>query len=192
MRLLVERFEETPVDFAFEADSAWWRSSVPASPGLPAALDEPLHFALRGYCIGDDLLVEGSLEGRVPLECSRCLARYRHDLREAFRLLLEPAGSRLPADPEAAEALERDGLCLGEDIETGWYRGLEIDLGPFLREVVMTALPVKSLCREDCAGLCPRCGGDRNQVACDCPEFQKPSPFAVLETLRDGLRKGES
>jgi uncharacterized protein len=88
--------------------------------------------------------------------------------------------------------LARDGLCLGEDVETGWYRGLEIKLGPFFHEVVMTALPVKPLCREDCAGLCPRCGGDRNQVACDCPEFEKPSPFAVLETLRDGLLRGEN
>ena len=191
MRMLVERFEETAADFAFEADSAWWCSFVPMSPTLPAELDEPLRFVLVGYRMGDDLLIDGRLEGGVALECSRCLARYRHRLHEAFRLLLEPAGSRLPADPEAARVLERDGLCLGEDVETGWYRGTEIDLGPFFQEVVMTALPVKPLCREDCKGLCPRCGGDRNQVICDCPDFQKPSPFAVLETLRDGLLKGE-
>ncbi len=191
MRMLVERFEETAADFAFEADSAWWRNFVAASPNLPSELDEPLQIALRGYRMGADLLVDGRLEGDVLLECSRCLARYRHRLHEAFRLLLEPAESRLPADPEAARALERDGLCLGEDVETGWYRGPEIDLGPFFQEVAMTALPVKPLCREACKGLCPRCGEDRNQVACDCPEFQKPSPFAVLETLRDGLRKGE-
>lgn len=192
MRMLVERFEETPTDTRFEADSAWWRSVAAPSPRPVPDLDEPLRIELRGYCMADDLLVEGSLHGGVPVECSRCLARYRHELREAFRLLLEPAGSRVPTDPEAAEALERDGICLGEDDETGWYRGLEIDLGPFFQEVVITALPVKPLCREDCAGLCPRCGEDRNQVACDCPEFQKPSPFAVLETLRDGLLKGDS
>jgi len=191
MRILVDRLEESPTEFAFEADTAWWRSCVPPAPDLPERLEEPLHIRLRGHRMGDDLLVEGCLVGDLELECSRCLARYRHPLREAFRLVLEPAGSRLPADPEGAQALERDGMCLGEDVETGWYRGTEIDLGPFFREVVVTALPVKPLCRDDCAGLCPRCGGDRNQVACGCPEFRKPSPFAVLETLREGLRKGE-
>ena len=191
MRILVERFEETPTELSFEADTAWWRSNVGASPDLPASLDEPLRIGLRGHRMGDDLLLEGRLDGELALECSRCLARYRQPLREAFRVVLEPAGNRVPADPEGAEALERDGMCLGEDIETGWYRGTEIDLGPFFREVVVTALPVQPLCREDCAGLCPRCGEDRNQVACDCPEFRNPSPFAVLETLRDGLRRGE-
>lgn len=191
MRILVERFAETPADFGFEADTAWWRAHVPAAKDLPSELDAPLRVAFRGHRMGDDLLIEGSLDGAVPLECSRCLARYRHRLQEPFRLLLEPAGSRTPADPEGAGALERNGMCLGEDIETGWYRGLEIDLAAFLQEVVMTALPVKPLCREECAGLCPRCGGDRNQVACDCPEIEKHSPFAVLEALRTGRREGE-
>ena len=191
MRLPVDRFEETPTELAFELGADWWRACVPEAPDLPAGLDAPLQLGLRGHRMGDDLLVEGRLSGELDVECSRCLARYRHPLHEPFRLLLEPAGTRIPADPEGAQALERDGMCLGEDIETGWYRGTEIDFGPFFREVVVTALPVKPLCREDCAGLCPRCGGDRNQVACDCPEFRKPSPFAVLETLRDGLRRGD-
>jgi uncharacterized protein len=192
MKMLVESFEETPTDTVFEADAAWWRRLFGPSKQPVPELEEPLRVHVRGYRIGEDLLVEGRVEGSLPVECSRCLARYRHPLHEAFRLLLEPAGSRLPADPEGAAALERDGLCLGEDDETGWYRGLEIDLGPFIQEVVITSFPVKPLCRDDCAGLCPRCGGDRNQVACDCPEILKPSPFAVLEALRDGLRKGDN
>ena len=59
MRMLVERFEETAADFAFEADSAWWRNFVAASPNLPLELDEPLQIALRGYRMGADLLVDG-------------------------------------------------------------------------------------------------------------------------------------
>ena len=142
--------------------------------------------------MGEDLYLEGSVEGRLELECGRCLARYGHRLREPFRLVLEPAGSRRPADPEGAEALERDGVCLGEEIEVGWYRGTEIDLGAVLFEVVALALPVKPLCRDECAGLCSRCGVDLNLGPCGCPEIETGSPFAVLKALREGDTGGES
>ncbi len=191
MRILVERLEETPAELSFEADTAWWEAHVPASPDLPSSLDAPLAIRVRGYRMADDLLLEGRLEGGLSLECSRCLARYRHALAEGFRLVLEPAGGRVPADPEGAQALERDGMCLGEDVETGWYQGAEIDLATFFEEIIVTALPVKPLCREDCRGLCSQCGADRNSEDCGCAEIQKPSPFAVLEKLRDGMRKGE-
>jgi uncharacterized protein len=53
------------------------------------------------------------------------------------------------------------------------------------REWISLALPVKPLCREDCAGLCPRCGADRNETACGCTETVRSSPFAALAALRD-------
>ena len=106
-------------------------------------------------------------------------------------MILEPAGARSPADPEAAEALRRDGVCLGDEIEAGWFRGDEIDLGSFFREVISLALPVKPLCNEECAGLCPQCGIELGKQKCDCQEMKSNSPFAVLATLRDGSRSGE-
>ena len=188
MKLPLERLGDSPSPFSFEAGPAWWRSQLPDAGELAAAL----RFRLQAHRMGEDLYLEGSVEGELELECSRCLARYRHRLSEPFRLVLEPAGSRLPADPEGSEALLRDGLCLGEEVETGWYQGSELDLGAFFREVVALALPVKPLCGEDCAGLCPRCGVDRNRDACDCGDIEKVSPFAVLRTLREGGSEGES
>ena len=192
MRILLDRLADTPTDLSFEADGAWWRAYMSPGPELPAELEQPLRIALRAHTMGEDLYLEGTLVGELPLECGRCLARYRHALHEPFRVVLEPSGTRVPADPEGARALVRDGMCLGEDVETGWYRGSEIELAPFFHEVVATTLPVQPLCREDCAGLCPRCGGDRNLAACDCSEFEKPSPFAVLEKLRAGRTEGEA
>lgn len=192
MKLPLDRLTESPSPFAFEGDTAWWRVSLAAEPGrLPPELPEPLRFSLEAYWMGEDLYLGGSLEGGLPLECSRCVARYRHRLSESFRLVLEPAGSRLPADPEAARALARNGICLGEDIDTGWFQGTDLDLAAFFREVVALALPVKPLCSESCAGLCPRCGVDRNRESCECREFENESPFAVLRTLRGGRSEGE-
>jgi len=191
MKIFVDRLSPTPQEFEFEADSAWWRQAISPGRDLPQDLPEPLRFQVEAYTAADHLVVQGKVRGAVSLECSRCLARYRQGLRESFRVVLEPAGLRKPADPEGAEALKRDGFCLSEDVGSGWYRGDEIDMGPFFQEVVSLALPVKPLCREECKGLCGRCGADLNQGPCGCPEIENESPFAVLQQLRDGFTRGE-
>jgi len=191
MKILVERLTTTPTEFGWEGDSAWWRAAIPDQPGLPREVLEPFALLVSAHRMREDVYLEGTAEGVLELECSRCLARYRHVLREPFRVILEPAGARSPADPEAAEALARDGVCLGDEIEAGWFRGDEIHLGAFFREVISLALPVKPLCAEDCAGLCPHCGIELGEKTCDCRETKSDSPFAVLAVLRDGSTGGD-
>jgi len=186
MKLEIEGLSSEPRAFAYQADAGWWSARMPAQPGVPRDLPEPIRMAGQAYRggAGEELVLEGSVDGAFLLECARCLARYRHPLHEPFRLVLEPAGSRTPAEPEAAEALSRDGVCLSDELEMGWYRGSEIQLDAVCLEVVSLALPVKPLCREDCAGLCPRCGADRNEAPCTCEDVSPSSPFAALAALR--------
>lgn len=191
MKLEVERLTSEPRPFSYEEGTPWWRARMPEQPGIPRELAEPI--VVRGEAYrggGDDVVLGGTIEGALELECARCLARYRHRLHEPFRLVLEPAGSRTPAEPEAALALSRDGLCLSDELEMGWYRGSEIQLDAVCLELISLALPVKPLCREDCAGLCPRCGADRNEATCSCDEVAPHSPFAVLAALRGGRAEG--
>ena len=189
MKFFVERLTAAPTEFRLEADPSWWRDATRRSDDVESLAPEPIELRLRAHRMGEDVYLEGVAEGGVLLECSRCLARYRHVLREPFRLILEPAGDRLPADPEAAEALARDGVCLGDEIEAGWFRGDQIDLGAFFREVVSLALPVKPLCNEDCAGLCPSCGAELGGKLCGCGEVKVDSPFAVLTALKRADRR---
>ena len=191
MKILVERLTATPTEFSWEGSSAWWRAAMPEQPGLPSELREPFALRCAAHRMGEDIYLEGVAEGVLDLECSRCLERYRHVLREPFRLILEPAGERSPADPEAAGALASDGVCLGDEIEAGWFRGDEIHLGAFFREVISLALPVKPLCDEDCAGLCPYCGIELGVETCDCRAAKSDSPFAVLAALRDRPTGGD-
>lgn len=190
MKILVDRLSATPTSFRFEAGAGWWQQHMPSGRDLPAAPSQPLRVEGQGHTLGEDLYLEGTIEGEFEVECSRCLKRYRHALREPFRLVLEPAGTREPTDPEAAAALGRNGLCLGDEFETGWYRGGEIHLDAVCLEVISLALPVKPLCQEDCAGLCAQCGADLNQRDCGCEQVRPPSPFDVLASLRDGKPEG--
>ena len=184
MELLVDRITAEPERHTFETREAWRTAHLPGpdSPGEPAV--EALAVSLEAYRMGVDLHLDGVVEGETALTCGRCLARYRAPVRERFRLVLEPAGERVPADPEGAESLASDGLYLSEELEAGWFRGSEIHLDRFVAELVTLGLPVQPVCREECRGLCPRCGVDRNVESCDCAEERPRSPFAVLEKLR--------
>ncbi len=58
-----------------------------------------------------------------------------------------------------------------------------IDLGPLVRDAVVLELPMAPLCRDDCAGLCPQCGANRNEGDCGCVAPRDPR-WANLDVLR--------
>jgi uncharacterized protein len=190
MKLAVDRLSDSPTGFELEADPEWWSETCALVPELEGAAREAFTLAGSAHRMGADVFLEGVASGAVELTCSRCSRRYRHALRESFRVVLEPAAERVPADPEGAAALARDGICLSDELEAGWFRGSVIDLGPYFRELLALALPVQPLCREDCRGLCPRCGADRNVESCGCSEAKASSPFAVLGRLKIPSREG--
>jgi uncharacterized protein len=192
MKLPVDRLTATPTPYAFEADGEWWAERAGAVAELHHEVVESFRFEFKAHMMGSDLFLDGKLQGLIELECSRCLARYRQVIREVFQLVLEPAGDRQPLDPEAAACLGRAGLCLGDDLDSGWYRGSEIALDELFGEVIALSMPIQPVCDEDCAGLCPRCGVDRNASVCGCEEELKPtSPFAALAPLREGGEGGK-
>jgi len=190
MKILVDRLSATPLEESFSVSPEWLARHVADSYGEGSlGLAENAAFVVRAQRMGADLYLEGELSGSLELACSRCLTRYRGPIRERFRLVLEPAGDRVPADPEGAAALAEAGLYLADELESGWFRGPEIQLDRFVGEMLSLSVPVQPLCRDDCRGLCPRCGGDRNLESCSCAEARPASPFAALAKLRGPDRK---
>jgi uncharacterized protein len=119
--------------------------------------------------------LEGTVRTELELTCSRCLEPYRMPIDAAFDVRY------LPASDAAAEG-ERE--VAEEDLDTSIYRNDEIDLNEVLREQFYLALPMKPLCRDDCAGLCPQCGTNRNTGTCSCAaEFEDPR-LAPLKGLK--------
>ena len=60
----------------------------------------------------------------------------------------------------------------------------QIDMAPAVREYVLLELPDGPLCRDDCAGICPVCGIDRNEASCDCDTSVRDHRWAALDELR--------
>ena len=58
-----------------------------------------------------------------------------------------------------------------------------LDLSEVIRQGLWLAAPEEALCRPDCAGLCPRCGGNRNLGECNCDEASVDPRWAALQAL---------
>ena len=186
MKLPVERLKDVAEAFHYRISRDWWGKGFADLEASGVRLDGEPEFEVRARALGDTVYIEGEFEGFLEAECGRCTKRYRHPLRDSFRLVLEPVGeARRPTDPEGMHALDRSGLCLGEDLETGWYRGAEVELDAFFSELISLEIPTQPLCSEECAGLCPVCGSDRSDERCDCADTKPTSPFAALAALRD-------
>jgi len=103
------------------------------------------------------------LTGRVTTtlecDCSRCLEPFAVPVDARLDVLLLPSSENTgDAEREIAE----------EDLGVSYYKDDVVDLGELMREQFYLALPMKPLCREDCKGLCPVCGINRNRETCSC------------------------
>jgi len=71
-----------------------------------------------------------------------------------------------------------------EDLSLSFYSGDEVDLAPLVGEQAILALPTRAVCREDCKGLCPTCGANRNTDPCSCTTKEPDPRLAVLARAR--------
>ena len=148
---------------------------------LPELDREPLLELSPVRFEGEVVRIEGgySLDGRLAytgrLECSRCLASYPFEEEQDFSLVLY---KRRPA-PSAEEVPLTD-----EDLDVWFYDDPQVPVAPIVEERIQIAVPMKPLCREDCRGLCARCGCDLNQGVCGCTVKPIDPRWEALKTLK--------
>jgi uncharacterized protein len=112
-----------------------------------------------GYALR--LLFQAKLEG----SCMRCLKR-----------------ASLKVEVEARE-VDRPGG--GEELQSPYVDGEKLDLAAWAHDAFALAAPVKVLCREDCAGLCPICAADLNEAGPEHRHQQERDPrWAKLDELK--------
>jgi uncharacterized protein len=149
-------------------------------PGDPRAVNllRPVAVHLEIYKERDHLLIQGSLQGSLRVACDRCLETFTWPLEQNVEVFLVQEEG-----PEAEEDLELD---LG-DLEYEFFDGEVIDVDQLIAEQIFLALPFKTLCSEECRGICPRCGANRNLEDCRCENQGHRSPFAVLDAVKGKL-----
>jgi uncharacterized protein len=125
---------------------------------------------------GQDVLVVGELAASVPLTCSRCLEEFPTTVQQAVdvRYVPRPAAST-------------DVQLASDDLDLDFYENDEVNLAELVETETTLALPMKPLCRDDCRGLCPVCGGNRNLTPCACQTRPADPRLAVLRDLAERL-----
>lgn len=124
--------------------------------------------------------IAGRCSAEGPLACSRCLEPVPWTVDEDFSVEYRMPASA-PFDAEAA--LEE------EDLDVAFLRAEELDLGDLAAEQVLLAMPMRIVCQENCAGLCPRCGANlNNDGECGCEPEIDPR-WGALADLAGGTRE---
>lgn len=123
-----------------------------------------------------DLRIEGSLETALRFKCSRCVKEFLRPFSANFELFYLPQ----PDWKKKGDEIE----LKYEDMEVAYYDGTRFDVDLMVLEQIELGMPMKFVCREDCKGLCYRCGVDLNEGRCSCPKEDMDPRMSVLLEFR--------
>ena len=127
-----------------------------------------------------DIRLKGKLETSLEVACARCLDPVVLPVKRSFDLLYRPLGT---------DAGHEELSVTDAEAEIGYYQGDGLLLEDTLREQVLLAVPLKTVCREDCKGLCPQCGKNLNEGACSCDDEVEDPRWAALKEIRGKLEQ---
>lgn len=132
-----------------------------------------------------DYYLRGTLCFSLQQTCARCGEHFLQPIRHDFDIALAYVSPGAPGHRELARDLAETGANVFEDNV--------IDLGPVLEEQFVLSIPYVVLCKDDCGGICQRCGKNLNLGPCQCepPDNQRghqkghlETPFSVLKGLK--------
>ena len=161
-----------------------------------ATLRGPVSVSLDLMQADEMIAVTGVLEGTVVRQCVRCLKEYDDALAFSVHAAFAREGKESkvvarqskPGEPRHGRPTSAKNELDVEPEDEGddryFYQGDHIELAPMLREHIILASPMQPLCRDNCAGLCARCGKDLNEGPCQCPAEAPPSAIRVIRTTK--------
>ena len=182
MEFKVSELEKEPIDFDLQVKPGAIDYGEEAEQNGPLATDgraEVLHEHRGPKEIVADIRLKGHFAGNFRVPCARCIEPVGVALESDFDLLFRPVGADA-GPPERA-------ISAGET-EIGYYQKDSLLLEDVLREQVLLSLPVRTLCKPDCKGLCPRCGQNRNSQVCSCEEGPSAPRWEALADLRGRIK----
>ena len=123
-----------------------------------------------------EVRIQGNLDVQMEAECDRCLGSAPFAVNTGFDLFYRPM-SFIARDEEV-------GIDEGE-AQLGFYEDGGMELEDILHEQILLTIPMQRICGEDCKGICPVCGQNRNETPCECAPRPVDARWSALEGLRD-------
>ncbi|MGB6065059.1 MAG: DUF177 domain-containing protein [Desulfomonilaceae bacterium] len=152
--------------------------TIPESTGI--SIDPHIKGHVRISVSGDDIFLVGRVTALVHLQCSRCLTDFDVDKDTDINLVIRRGGTE-PSVGEEREPPEADAVL---------SKGSEMDPGELIVQEVLLNVPMKPLCREDCQGLCPKCGALKGSKECTCSDAgSEDSRWKALARIKDRIAK---
>jgi uncharacterized protein len=146
-----------------------------AALSAPVAIDFVLSHRDR------NLHVDGTVETALHCKCSRCTRDFSRLIKAGFDLSYLPQPKWSSGDAEIELKYE--------DMEVAFYDGVALDIDLMALEQIELSIPMKFVCREDCKGLCYKCGADLNDGACLCKNEETDSRLSVLLEFKKKIDK---
>jgi uncharacterized protein len=119
--------------------------------------------------------VEGAINAKIETECSRCLTVIISTLESHFQVSYITKENYTTA---------KESELHGADLDVSLYDGEQIDLTELAREQILLNLPEQIFCKEDCRGLCPKCGANLNEKTCSCETKEIDPRWQSLRELK--------
>jgi len=170
MYIDLSQFEEDELHIEYRYDEQFDLQGnemrLVAAPAIDCWLQRAAHREYR---------LKGRVVASVQVQCDRCLFPFAIPVDAPFDVFYAPIETLRPAEE----------MPLGQqDLDYGFYRDERMDVDNLVREQILLAMPFRWLCKDDCQGLCPKCGADLNQGSCSCQQDITDSRWAELLELK--------
>ena len=119
------------------------------------------------FKVNENILLSGTIKYNYSEVCARCLTEFQNEVETKFEAVIMRS---------IEDNNESDEIKLS--IEDGC-----VNLGETVKQLIYLSMPMKSLCKDDCKGICPTCGVNLNEEECKCQNIITDPRLDKLKTL---------
>jgi uncharacterized protein len=125
---------------------------------------------------GETFYLVGKYIVDIQATCDVCLQPVSIHLDNDFDLNLFAAEDRIEPESDSEISVREPNI--------DYYEGQDLHLSQYFEDQLLLDMPISIRCQEECQGICPTCGINKNTENCQCADESVSSPFAVLKDLK--------
>ncbi len=180
--LNVDALEEASQPFDADLSREFLDEVLRAPPPTEFSANGAARLKGRVTKMGRKVLIQAKTTVPIKGQCKRCLKPVA--LEEPVELVRSYAPAGELVQPHQHHGDDVEASFDPDTVDEEAYDGKQIDLSPAVREQILLQIPSSPLCREDCKGLCPRCGKDLNEGDCGCDKTVMDPRWSALKGIQ--------